>query len=258
MDNITNTINNSNEIILFFIYNSFYTYSYCNTFLIYNNTYGNPHNHNNENHHPMTNRAKYNIFLFISTFARNLVEVFISLILFKNGFPLISILQFYLLGTLFSIPVSYFFVRIGERFNYSIIMCVGIVAFVALQLALNAVTESTFFIISTALLYSLYKRGYWVARRYYVAEVIPQKNSTKPFSIMMVISEIASILAGFLGGSLLDGLNASILTIISSVLLLISIIPLLRIQNKTKKTKIELIKNLKKKRQKKHSGLFIV
>ncbi len=194
----------------------------------------------------MTNRAKYNIFLFISTFARNLVEVFISLILFKNGFPLGSILLFYLLGTHFSIPVSYFFVRIGERFNYSIIMCVGIVAFVALQLALNAVTESTFFIISTALLYSLYKRGYWVARRYYVTEVIPQKNSTKPFSIMMVISEIASILAGFLGGSLLDGLNASILTIISSVLLLISIIPLLRIQNKTKKTKIELIKNLKK------------
>lgn len=216
------------------------------SFLIYNNTYGNPHNHNNENHHPMTNRTKYNIFLFISTFARNLVEVFISLILFKNGFPLSSILQFYLLGTLFSIPVSYLFVRIGERLNYSLVMCFGIVSFAVLQLALNSVTESTFFIITTALLYSLYKRGYWVARRYYVTEVIPQKNSTKPFSIMMVISETASILAGFLGGSLLDGLNTSILTIISSALLFISVIPLLGIKSKTEHTKIELIKKLKK------------
>ena len=79
-----------------------------------------------------------------------------------------------------------------------------------------------------------------------MTEVMPQRNSSGPFSIMMVITEIASIAAGFLGGYLLDGLNALILTSVSSVLLFVSIIPLTRIKLKTKGVKIELFKNLKK------------
>lgn len=135
--------------------------------------------------------------------------------------------------------------RIGERFNYSIVMYIGIISFVVLQMVLNNMIISNSFIVLIAFLYSLYRRGYWVARRYYVTEVMPQRKSSGPFSIMMVVSEIASILAGFLGSSLLDGFNASFLTIISSTLLLISVIPLLGIGNKTKGVKIELIKNLR-------------
>lgn len=194
----------------------------------------------------MSNRIRFNVFLFVSTFARTLIEVFVSLFLFKSGFSINLILQFYLLENLFALFISYFFVKIGERFNYSIVMCIGIVSFIALQFALNNVVCNELFIVSIALLYSLYRRGYWVARRYYVTGVIPQRNSSGPFSIMLVVSEIASILAGFLGSSLLDGFNVSILTIISSALLFISVIPLLGIKDRTKGTKIELIKNLKK------------
>ncbi len=194
----------------------------------------------------MGNRAKFNVFLFISTFAKALIDAFISLFLFKSGFSIDSILLFYLLENIFALFASYLFVKIGERFNYSVVMCIGIVSFTVLQFALNCIVCSNLFIVIAALLYSFYRRGYWVARRYYVTEVVPQRNSSGPFSIMMVVSEIASILAGLLGSSLLDGLNVLILTIISSVLLFISIIPLLGIKDKTKGTKIELIKNLKK------------
>ena len=62
----------------------------------------------------------------------------------------------------------------------------------------------------------------------------------------MVVSEIASILSGFLGSFLLDSFNVVALTILSSILLFISALPLIKIDNKGQKTKIELIKNLKK------------
>ena len=194
----------------------------------------------------MNNRARFNFFLFISTFARALIEVFISLFLFKNGFSIDSILLFYLLENLVALFISYFFVKIGEKFNYSIVMCIGVVSFAVLQFVLNNMAYNSLFIVIVALLYSLYRRGYWVARRYYVTEVMPKRDSSGPFSVMMVVSEIASILAGFLGASLLDGFNVTILTVISSSSLFVSVIPLLGIGGKTKRTKIELIKNLKK------------
>lgn len=194
----------------------------------------------------MNNRLKFNVFLFVSTFARALIEVFVSLFLFKNGFPVESILLFYLLENTFAIFISYFFVRIGEKCGYALVMYMGVLSFIVLQFALNNITHSTVFIVIISLLYSLYRRGYWVARRYYVTEVMPQKNTSGPFSIMMVVSEIASILAGFLGGALLEGLNTPLLTTLSSVLLFLSVTPLLKVKKATKYTKIELIKNLKK------------
>ena len=194
----------------------------------------------------MSNRAKYNVFLFVSTFARALVEIFISLFLFKNGFSLNQVLLVYLLENVFALFISYAMVRIGERYNYAVVMCIGIVAFIILQAVLSNPAHDGFFIILLSFLYSLYRRGYWVARRYYVTKVVPRRDSSGPFSIMMVVSEVASISAGFLGGSLLDGFNVLTLTILSSALLFVSAIPLLWIKGKSSGTKVELMKNLKK------------
>lgn len=191
-------------------------------------------------------RVRYNTFLFVSTFAKTLIEVFISLYLFKNGFVIQFIILFYVLENLFALPISYYLVKLGEKVGYAAVMGIGILSFVTLQLALNTVVNNEWYILAIAVLYTLYRRGYWVARRYYVTEVVPQRNSAQPFSIMMVVSEVASILAGFVGGLLLDGFNALTLTIISSVLLIASVVPLLGIKSKTHGTKIELMKNLRK------------
>ena len=83
-----------------------------------------------------SDQVKFNIFVFISTFAKSLIEIFISLYLFKNGFSIKSILTFYLLENFFAIFLSYIFVRIGERYKYSIVMYIGIASFIILFLAI--------------------------------------------------------------------------------------------------------------------------
>ncbi len=193
-----------------------------------------------------SNQFKFNIFSFVSTFARSLIEIFISLYLFKNGFTIKSILLFYLLENLFALFISYFFVKIGEKYKYSIVMYIGVISFAILQFLLNNLVHTYLYIVLISLIYSLYRRGYWVARRFYITNIIPQNNSSESFSIIMVVSEISSIIAGYLGSFLLENINMFSLTILSIVLLFISVIPLIRIEYKSENRKIELIKNLKK------------
>ena len=194
----------------------------------------------------ITDRIKFNIFSFLSTFARSLIEIFISLYLFKNGFSIKYILIFYLLENLFAVFLSYIFVRIGEKYKYSLVMYIGLICFIVLQVVLNKVVNSFSYILLISFLYSLYRRGYWVSRRFYISNVIPKKDSSEPFSIILILSQVASILSGYVGAILLDKSSILTLTIISSALLFVSVIPLVKIKYKASNTKIELIKNIKK------------
>ena len=192
------------------------------------------------------NMVRFNIFSFLSTFARSLIEIFISLYLFKNGFSIKLILLFYLLENLFAILLSYVFVRIGEKYKYSVVMYIGIISFIILQIVLNNVVNSVLYIYLISFLYSMYRRGYWVSRRFYITNIIPKKDSSESFSFVLIFTQLSSIISGYLGAILLDGFSILSLTVLSSVLLFVSVIPLINIQYKSTNTKIELIKNIKK------------
>lgn len=192
-------------------------------------------------------RGRFDAFLLISTFAKSLIEVFISLYLFKNGFSLHLVLVFYLLENIFCIIMSYCFVKIGEKYNYGIVMCVGVVSFIVLQFVLGHLAHDYNYVLLISFLYAVYRKGYWVARRFYVTEIMPKRDSSVPYSIVMAVSEFGSIMAGFVGGFLLDSFHNSTLIILSSFLLVLSVLPLFGIENRSrKKTKIELIKNIKR------------
>ncbi|MBR6252228.1 MAG: MFS transporter [Clostridia bacterium] len=191
-------------------------------------------------------QVKFNIFSFISTFARSLIEIFISLYLFKNGFSITSIIAFYCLENIFSLFLSYLFIRIGERFNYAIIMIIGLIAFVALQIVLGNVENTWQYVLIISLIYSLYRRGYWVSRRNYITSVMPTKESSNAFSILVVLAQISTILAGYVGAILLDNFSMTFVTIASSALLVLSVIPLFLIKTKKEPAKINLIANMKK------------
>ncbi len=193
------------------------------------------------------NNRKFNIFNFLSTFSKCLIEIFISLYLFKNGFDIKHILLFYILENFFAIFISYFYVKIGEKYSYSVPISIGIVSFIGLQVLLNKYICNTFsYLLLISIVYSMYRRGYWVSRRFYITTIMPKRASSERFSIVTIVAQLASILSGYIGSYLLDSLNMGLLTMISAIVLLISIIPLIDIDYDNTNTKIELIKNLKK------------
>ena len=56
------------------------------------------------------NQKKFGIYVFLSTFSRNLIEVFIPIILYKFGFDIKEVLFYYLLANVISLIISYPFV----------------------------------------------------------------------------------------------------------------------------------------------------
>lgn len=194
----------------------------------------------------MSEQVKFNIFSTVSNFARVLIEIFISLYLFKKGFSIKSILLFYFLKNIFAVFLAYIFVKIGEKYGYIYNMILGLIAFIIVQLYLIKPVESFMYIFILAILYAIYRKGYWVARRFYITNVMPTKKSSNKFSIVIVLSQISAIFAGYTGAFILDKFDMTILMLISSSLLLLSVIPLSMIKVEKKHTKIELVKNLKK------------
>ena len=192
--------------------------------------------------------VRFNAFLFVSTFARSLIEIFVALYFFKNGFQLQSIVLFYLLENIYAVFLTYIFVRLGEKLRYSIVLYIGVAAFIVFQLMLNSPVDSLWYIVLSSFLYTVYRRGYWTARRNYATNIMPSKNSSGQFSITMVVTELASIFAGLLGGLVLDNFDSLTMTILASALLVLSVVPLFGMERKhaKNKTKIQLCKNLKK------------
>lgn len=66
----------------------------------------------------LNEQIEFNIFSFLSTFARSLIEIFISLYLFKNGISFHNIILFYFFVNMFAVPLSYVFVKLGEKTKY--------------------------------------------------------------------------------------------------------------------------------------------
>lgn len=194
----------------------------------------------------ITDTEKFNTFNFLSTFARSLIEIFISLFLFKNGFNINQLILFYILANIFSIFLAYIYVLIGEKFGYYVPMFIGVVSFIFVQMLLLKCINSFWYIFFLAFMYSMYRRGYWVSRRFYVTNIMPKKESSEPFSIIMIVSQLGSIIAGYVGSFLLDDSNMKLLIVISSIILFMSIIPLISIKYKKTTNKIKLRDSFKK------------
>ena len=194
-----------------------------------------------------TNQKKFGIYVFLSTFSRNLIEVFIPVILFKFGFDLKSILFYYFIANAVSLIISYPFVYLSQKFNYKILSIIGIVAFLILQILLNFMTHNIWYLFSIAVLYAVYRRGYWIARRYYNLKVIKNNDISTTYSIISIINQIGVIVSAYLGSIILDYISLNILTIIAIVLFTASIVPLyfLTFKKDTTNTKIELCKTLR-------------
>ena len=195
----------------------------------------------------MNNRKKFELYVFLSTFSRNLIEVFIPVILYKFGYELKEVVLYFLLTNAFSLVLSYPLIKLSKKFNNKILTLIGIVSFVIVQIMLAYIVNSIWYIISLAFIYAMYRRGYWISRRYYNLNVMEKEKIGTTFSIISIVNNLGVILASYIGAVMLDYLDVIAVTIISIVIFLFSIIPLLFMKFKHEKDEIrfEVVKTLK-------------
>ena len=193
------------------------------------------------------NINKFNLYVFLSTFSRNLIELFIPLILYKRGYNLKEVVLYYFIVNIFALILSYPCLMYAKKKNYKSLSIISAVAFLAMQIMLNNVGYSIVYIFMLAFIYSIYRRCYWIARRFYNLNVMSDKNISVSYSIISIINQLGVIISSYIGALLLDFISIKVLTILSLILFLISIIPLSYIETKEnkKEKKIELLKTMK-------------
>ncbi|MBQ7410162.1 MAG: hypothetical protein IJW20_02130 [Clostridia bacterium] len=82
------------------------------------------------------NRKKFELYVFLSTFSRNLIEVFIPVILYEFGYTLKEVIFYFLISNIFSLILSYPCVIISRKYNNKILTIIGIIGFIGTQVLL--------------------------------------------------------------------------------------------------------------------------
>lgn len=195
------------------------------------------------------NQKKFNLYVFISTFARALIETFIPLLLFKFGYSLKDVVFYFLIYNFIELVISYPLVYLATKKGNKLLAIFGFIGFVLTQIMLNKIYIGLSYLIIIATLYAIYRTGYWLSRRYFNLKVIQKKNISSTYSIVTIVNQVALIFAGYIGSLILDFIGTNVLTIIAILLYVISIIPLFMFKFEHDETntdvKIELFKTLK-------------
>ena len=194
-----------------------------------------------------SNQKKFGIYVFFSTFSRNLIEAFIPVILYKFGFPLNEILFYYLMVNFISLLLTYPLIFLSTKINNKTISIIGILSFIVLQILLNYINHSINYLLLIAFLYAIYRRGYWISRRYYNLIVMKERNIGKTYSIISIINQIGVIISAYIGSLILDYISLRLLTVFAICLFILSLVPLyfLKIERNNTNIKLDLFKNIK-------------
>ena len=178
----------------------------------------------------MSDLKKYNIFIFITSFAKLLVEIFIPLILYNMSFTIKEIILFLILKYSFCllfIPVGYF---IGKKYSVSTLMILSSIIFSITYIYLSQINKNLTSLIILSILYSSYVMFYWLGRHEYGLSIIEDKKTTDNVSLYNIFTILGGLFSPFIGSYIIEKTSTLTLSTIVLVLMIISIIPLTKIK----------------------------
>ncbi|MDO5569346.1 MAG: hypothetical protein Q4G04_04470 [bacterium] len=188
---------------------------------------------------------KYNIFIFISTFARNMIEVLSIIILYKQGFSLTNILFFFALIYFFGSIVSYLTIKLLKYIKVNYILILSSIIYGISIYYLSNIDKRISSLIILSFLYSLGSYIYHTIRHYYALHVMPNAQQKKAITKFLILSYIAVIPATYIGAYLIDTIGLMYISLIIIVISIIGIIPLIRLKITVEEAPSKIILTIK-------------
>ncbi len=186
----------------------------------------------------MTNIKKYNIFILLSTIARNIVEVFSSVLLYKMGYSLKEILLFfsilYFVGAITSTLVIYLTRVINAKYILIFSSFVFSGSFYFMSIMENSMSNLIIF----SIIYGIGSYSYHSLRHYFAIKSM-DKDKKKDIGSILIFSNIGLIIAPILVSYITKKLSIVILAIIVIILSILAIIPLFKLDIKDDNTEIK-------------------
>jgi hypothetical protein len=178
----------------------------------------------------MDNIKRYNIFIFLGTFSRNLIEVFIPIILYNKGISIQYIFFFLLINYSFSFLLNFPLAYISKiiTFRWLIILSSISVAISYYYLFLFPITLPILVLITFT--HVINAHTYWLSRHYYALKVLPHNSIGPQIGNIVIFSQAAIIPASYIGALLISNLNIEYVLTIVILMYLVTIIPLYKIR----------------------------
>ena len=104
----------------------------------------------------MTNKTTYNLFLFLSTLTRNIIEVFSVIILYNKGYSINNILIFLLVMYISGIITNY----ISLKSNYKVVLIISYFTYGISYLYLSLMNNNIYNLLLLAVLLSISNYSY--------------------------------------------------------------------------------------------------
>lgn len=186
----------------------------------------------------MTNIKKYNIFILLSTIARNIVEVFSSVLLYKMGYSLKEILLFFSILYFIGAITSTLIIYLTRIINAKYILIFSSFVFSGSFYFMSIMEKSMSNLIIFSIIYGIGSYSYHSLRHYFAIKSM-DKDKKKDIGSILIFSNIGLIIAPVLVSYVTKKLSIVILAIIVIVLSILAIIPLFKLDIKDDNTEIK-------------------
>ena len=198
----------------------------------------------------MKNYKKYNIFIFFSTIARNIVEVFSAVLLYKMGYSIRNILLFFFLLYFVGIFVNYITLSLTKIINPKVILLVSSFLFSLTFYFLSIMENTVDNLIIYSILFSISSYTYHSLRHYFALKVLNKNQNQKKVGNILICSYLAIILSSYLGSYITDNQGLITTVIITIIISLISMIPLILIKTTPDYKQTKMLDTIKKMKNK--------
>lgn len=176
----------------------------------------------------MDNNKRYNLFVLISTLARNITEVFSSVLLYKMGYSIRDILIFfcilYFIGSIVCSITLFLLGKVNVKYLLIISSIIFSISFYYMSIMNKTVINLTIF----SVLFSASSYSYHSIRHYLAIKLV-NKNKRNNVGYIIIYMNIAVIISSLISGYVESITSTVALSIIVVIISIISIIPIIRL-----------------------------
>ena len=176
----------------------------------------------------MSNLKKYNVFVFINSFAKSLMEVFVVIILYNKGFNIEKILLFLLFKHVFCILILPIYRLLSKILSYSKLMILSSLIYLIAFYYLNVLESGILSLLMLSIILAMYSDFYWIGRHIYALSIIEEKKTTDNVFLYEMFGLFGRAFATYIGAYTLTKYNYNYTLIVVFILLVISIVPLIK------------------------------
>ena len=168
----------------------------------------------------------------IASFGRDLVMVFIPLLLLNNGLKLWQVCGFYVLYALFKLGVNYPSAKLLNHHGARLGLMIGTSAtagFMTLLTIYISAPSNTWLLVAMALLMATQNSFTWNSEHLFISRAMQMERKSRDLATIESLKRVVGIVTPLIGGFIAALAGQVWLTAIAAVLLFIALIPIWRI-----------------------------